>query len=86
MALNIGPGSRHCWSGDPPRSQPSHSPTRCQNGLDDDGQVSGIIVMDGITLADDEAAIAYAERMVRELKENEGHDAPDLQMFVKKES
>jgi len=42
--------------------------------------------MDGITLADDEAAIAYAERMVRELKENEGYDAPDLQMFVKNES
>ncbi len=42
--------------------------------------------MDGITLADDEASIAYAERTVRELKENEGYDAPDLQMFVKNES
>jgi len=41
---------------------------------------------DGITRADDKAAIAYAKRMIRELKEDEGYDAPDLQMFVKDES
>ena len=41
---------------------------------------------DGITLADDDAAIAYAERMIRELKEDEGYEAPDLKMFVKDES
>jgi hypothetical protein len=38
---------------------------------------------DGITLADGGAAIAYAERMIRELKEDEGYEAPDLEMFVK---
>ena len=26
-APSIGPGSQHCWRGDPPRSRPSHSPT-----------------------------------------------------------
>jgi hypothetical protein len=41
---------------------------------------------DGIALSDDEAAIAYAERMIRELKADEGYDAPDLQMYVKNES
>ena len=41
---------------------------------------------DGIALADDHAAIAYAERMIRELKEDEGYEAPDLKMFVKDES
>ena len=41
---------------------------------------------DGITLADDEAAISYAERMIQELKEDEGYEAPDLKMFVKDES
>jgi hypothetical protein len=41
---------------------------------------------DGITLADDDAAIAYAERMIRELKEDEGYEALDLKMFVKDES
>jgi hypothetical protein len=41
---------------------------------------------DGITLANDDAAIAYAERMIRELKEDEGYEAPDLKMFVKDES
>ena len=38
---------------------------------------------DGITLADDDTAISYAERMIRELKADEGYDAPDLQMLVK---
>jgi hypothetical protein len=38
---------------------------------------------DGITLDDDNAAIAYAERMISELKADEGYEAPDLQMFVK---
>ena len=41
---------------------------------------------DGIALSDDEAAIAYAERMIRELKADEGYDAPDLQMYVENES
>jgi hypothetical protein len=41
---------------------------------------------DGIALADDDAAIAYAERMIRELKEDEGYEAPDLKMYVKDES
>jgi|HubBroStandDraft_5_1064220.scaffolds.fasta_scaffold1519599_1 hypothetical protein len=41
---------------------------------------------DGIALADDDAAIAYAARMIRELKEDEGYEAPDLRMFVKDES
>ena len=41
---------------------------------------------DGITLSDDDAAIAYAERMIRELKEDEGFEAPDLKMFVKDEA
>jgi hypothetical protein len=41
---------------------------------------------DGITLTDDDAAIAYAERMIRELKEDEGYEAPDLKMFVKDET
>jgi hypothetical protein len=41
---------------------------------------------DGITLADDDAAVAYAERMIRELREDDGYDAPDLKMFVKNES
>ncbi len=41
---------------------------------------------DGITLADDDTAISYAERMICELKADEGYDAPDLQMFVKNES
>ena len=38
---------------------------------------------DGITLADDDTAISYAERMIRELKADEGYGAPDLQMLVK---
>jgi hypothetical protein len=41
---------------------------------------------DGITLADEKAAITYAERMIRELKADEGYDAPDLRMLVKDES
>jgi hypothetical protein len=41
---------------------------------------------DGIALADEDAAIAYAERMIRELKEDEGYEAPDLRMFVQDES
>lgn len=41
---------------------------------------------DGITLTNDNAAIAYAERMIRELKEDVGYDAPDLQMLVKGEA
>ena len=41
---------------------------------------------DGITLADDDTAISYAERMICELKADEGYDAPDLQMLVKNES
>jgi hypothetical protein len=42
---------------------------------------------DGISLADDKAAIAYAERMIRELKSDDGndYDEPDLQMFVRNE-
>ena len=41
---------------------------------------------DGITLADDEAAISYAERTISELKAEEGYEAPDLKMLVKDES
>jgi hypothetical protein len=41
---------------------------------------------DGITLTDDEAAITYAERIICELKADEGYDAPDLKMLVKDES
>jgi hypothetical protein len=41
---------------------------------------------DGIALSDEKAAIAYAERIIRELKADEGYDAPDLQMYVKDES
>jgi len=41
---------------------------------------------DGIALADDEAAITYAERIIRELKADEGYDAPDPKMLVKDES
>jgi hypothetical protein len=40
---------------------------------------------DGITLANDDTAISYAERMIRELKADEGYDALDLQMLVKNE-
>ena len=39
---------------------------------------------DGIALPDDEAAIIYAERMIGELKEDGGYDAPDLQMLARK--
>ena len=39
---------------------------------------------DGIALPDDEAAIIYAERMIAELKEDGGYDAPDLQMLAEK--
>jgi transposase len=31
--VNIGPGSRHCWRGDQPRSPPSHLPTRLPGWL-----------------------------------------------------
>ena len=41
---------------------------------------------DGIKLADDDAATAYAERIIRELKADEGYDASDLQMLVKDKS
>jgi hypothetical protein len=41
---------------------------------------------DGISLEGNDAAVAYAKRMIRELKEDEGYDASDLQMFVKDES
>jgi hypothetical protein len=41
---------------------------------------------DGISLEDNDAAVAYAKRMIRELKEDEGYDALDLQIFVKDES
>jgi hypothetical protein len=42
---------------------------------------------DGLSLPDDGAAIAYAERMIRELKADDGesYDEPDLQMFVRNE-
>jgi hypothetical protein len=42
---------------------------------------------DGISLRDDGAAIAYAERMIRELKadDGDGYNEPDLQMFVRNE-
>ena len=42
---------------------------------------------DGISLPDDGAATAYAERMIRELKADDGndYDEPDLQMFVRNE-
>ena len=42
---------------------------------------------DGISLPDDGAAMAYAERMIRELKadDGDGYDEPDLQMFVRNE-
>jgi transposase len=40
---------------------------------------------DGITLADDEAAVTYAERMISELKADKGYDGPDLRMLVKDE-
>jgi hypothetical protein len=41
---------------------------------------------DGIALPDDEAAIVYAERMIGELKEDGGYDAPDLQMLAKNDA
>jgi len=41
---------------------------------------------DGIPLPDDEAAIAYAERMIRELKEDDGYNAPDLQLLARSET
>jgi hypothetical protein len=41
---------------------------------------------DGIELAGDVAALAYAQRMIRELKEDDGYDAPDLQMLIRKEN
>jgi hypothetical protein len=42
---------------------------------------------DGIALSDDEAAIAYAKRMITELKSDDGNefDAPGLQMFIRNE-
>jgi hypothetical protein len=42
---------------------------------------------DGISLPDDEAAIAYAERMIRELKDDDGndYDEPDLRMLIRNE-
>jgi hypothetical protein len=42
---------------------------------------------DGIPLADDGAALAYAKRMIRELKSDDGneYDAPDFQMFIRNE-
>jgi len=43
---------------------------------------------DGFSLPDDGAALAYAQRMIRELKEDEGneYDAPGLQMLIRKEN
>jgi hypothetical protein len=41
---------------------------------------------DGIALPDDEAAIIYAERMIAELKEDGGYDAPDLQMLARNDA
>jgi hypothetical protein len=41
---------------------------------------------EGITLSDNITAIAYAEQIIRELKADEGYDAPDLQMLVKDDS
>jgi hypothetical protein len=43
---------------------------------------------DGIELSDDGAAIAYAGRMIRELKEDDGneYEAPDLQILIRKEN
>jgi hypothetical protein len=42
---------------------------------------------DGFSLPDDKAAIAYAEQMIRELKDDDGneYDAPDLQMLIRDE-
>jgi hypothetical protein len=42
---------------------------------------------DGFSLPDDEAAIAYAERVIRELKDDDGNEygALDLQMFIRNE-
>jgi hypothetical protein len=40
---------------------------------------------DGIALADDEAAVTYAESMIGELKADGGYNAPELQMLVKDE-
>jgi len=42
---------------------------------------------DGFSLPDDEAAIAYAERMIRELKDDDGddYDAADLRMLIRNE-
>jgi uncharacterized protein DUF6894 len=42
---------------------------------------------DGISLPDDEAAIAYAAQTIRELKGDDGneYDAPDLQMLIRNE-
>jgi len=37
---------------------------------------------DGTPLPNKEAALAYAERIVRELKEAGGYDDPDLMMIV----
>jgi hypothetical protein len=42
---------------------------------------------DGIALPDDGAAIAYAKRMIGELKDDDGadYDEPDLQMLIRNE-
>jgi hypothetical protein len=43
---------------------------------------------DGIELSDDGAALAYAQQMISELKDDEGNEyaAPDLQMLIRKEN
>jgi hypothetical protein len=42
---------------------------------------------DGFSLPNDGAAIAYAERMISELKSDDGNEygAPDLQMLIRSE-
>jgi hypothetical protein len=37
----------------------------------------------GTLLPNDDAALTYAKRIVRELKESGGYDNPDLKMIVK---
>jgi hypothetical protein len=43
---------------------------------------------DGIELSDDIAAFAYAQRMIRELKDDDGgeYEASDLRMLIRKEN